>query len=96
MHATARNSMKHSNGKLVCILCTLRGLSKKSRYGCTGCNRGFHVACLPPFIINTHSPQRLPVAGCCCAAAAGGAVVYHRLKKNKTITTVDHLELVED
>ncbi|ETK85176.1 hypothetical protein L915_09965 [Phytophthora nicotianae] len=70
VHTITPNSTKFSKGKLVCYLCTLRGLSKKASVR-----------------------EALDAV---CAAASGDAVVQPRLKNNKTITTLDQLELIAD
>ncbi|POM78669.1 Hypothetical protein PHPALM_3774 [Phytophthora palmivora] len=49
LHITTPNSTRNSSGKLKCYLCSLRGISKKSKYGCTKCERGFHVECFSAF-----------------------------------------------
>ncbi|KAJ8576257.1 hypothetical protein ON010_g2954 [Phytophthora cinnamomi] len=49
IHAITPNSRNNSTGKLVGYLCSLRGFPKKVLFGCTGCHRGFHVACFSAF-----------------------------------------------
>lgn len=48
-HILTPNSTKHSKAKLTCYLCSLRGLPKMSKYGCTACLRGYHVECFAAF-----------------------------------------------
>ncbi|POM69273.1 LOW QUALITY PROTEIN: Hypothetical protein PHPALM_14459 [Phytophthora palmivora] len=47
LHKITPNSTRNSSGKLKCYLC--RGISKKSKYSCTKCERGFHVECFSAF-----------------------------------------------
>ncbi|KAG3109308.1 hypothetical protein PI125_g11051 [Phytophthora idaei] len=97
VHAITPNSKQHSNGKLVCYLCTLRGFSKKALYGCTGCQRGFHVACFTAFhyhdALSSTSLTIRSALDAVCAAASGDPIAHTRLKKNKTITYLNELEL---
>ncbi|OWY91597.1 hypothetical protein PHMEG_00039753 [Phytophthora megakarya] len=97
IHAITPNSREHSTGKLTCYLCTLRGFSKKALFGCTGCHRGFHVACFSAFhyrdALSSTSLTVRSALDAVCAAASGVEPVHTRLKKNKTITYLDQLEL---
>ncbi|ETM42433.1 hypothetical protein L914_11909 [Phytophthora nicotianae] len=43
-----------SRAKLLCRLCSKRGLKTRSRYGCVQCRLGFHVECFAVF----HHPER--------------------------------------
>ncbi|KAG6943184.1 hypothetical protein JG688_00017736 [Phytophthora aleatoria] len=97
VHAIPPNSKQHSNGKLVCYLCTLRGFCKKALYGCTGCQREFHVACFTAFhyhdALSSTSLTIRSALDAVCAAASGDPIAHTRLKKNKTITYLNELEL---
>ncbi|GMF18251.1 unnamed protein product [Phytophthora fragariaefolia] len=50
LHVITPNSTQHSNGRLTCYLCSLRGMpSKRSGYGCSKSERGFYVGCFGAF-----------------------------------------------
>ncbi|ETP23153.1 hypothetical protein F441_03678 [Phytophthora nicotianae CJ01A1] len=49
LHAITPNSRRYSTGKVMCYLCSLWGFTKKALFGCTGCHRGFRVACFSAF-----------------------------------------------
>lgn len=100
IHAITPNSTQFSAGKLTCYLCSLRGFTKKARFGCTGCHRGFHVPCFSAFhyrdALSSTSLTVRSALDAVCAAASGGAVTHTRLKKNKTITYLDQLQLPDE
>ncbi|OWZ04679.1 hypothetical protein PHMEG_00023377 [Phytophthora megakarya] len=97
LHALTPNSKQHSTGKLTCYLCSLRGFSKKALFSCTGCHRGFHMPCFAAFhyrdALSSSCPNARSALDAVCAAASGDPLAQTRLKKNKTITYLDQLEL---
>ncbi|KAK1938778.1 hypothetical protein P3T76_008853 [Phytophthora citrophthora] len=73
------------------------GFSKKALFGCTSCHWGFHVSCFTAFhyrdALTSSSLSVRSALDAVCAAASGDANVQTRLKKNRTITYLDKLEL---
>jgi hypothetical protein len=82
LHIITPNSTTNSNGKLACYLCSLRGLSKKSRYGCTKCERGFHVECFSAFhyqdVFKARSPALRQALDAICRASTDDPVSFTR------------------
>ncbi|KUF95983.1 Bifunctional epoxide hydrolase 2 [Phytophthora nicotianae] len=99
IHMITPNSTAHSSGKLLCHLCSLRNIKKKSRYGCTKCELGFHVECFTAFhnqAVLQHSPQLRATLEVLCRASTEEPETFTRKKRNRTITPVEQLKLPEN
>ncbi|KAE8909690.1 hypothetical protein PF003_g5947 [Phytophthora fragariae] len=98
LHMISPNSTEHSNGKLLCHLCSVRNIKKKSRYGCTKCEVGFHVECFTAFHNKDalkNSPQLRSALEALCRASTDDPVTFTRKKSNRTITPMEKLKLPE-
>ncbi|POM81448.1 LOW QUALITY PROTEIN: Hypothetical protein PHPALM_576 [Phytophthora palmivora] len=97
MHIITPNSTRNSSGKLKCYLCSLRGISKKSKYGCSKCERGFHVECFSAFhyqdVFKPRSPALRDALEAVCRATIDDPVPFTRNRLNRSITSVDDLTL---
>ncbi|GMF54288.1 unnamed protein product [Phytophthora fragariaefolia] len=97
LHIVTPNSTEHSNGKPKCYLCSLRGLSKKSAYGCTKCERGFHVECFSAFhyqdVFRARSPALRTALDAVCRATTCEPVAVTRKRSSRSITSVEALTL---
>ncbi|RLN74357.1 hypothetical protein BBJ28_00008624 [Nothophytophthora sp. Chile5] len=99
LHIITPNSRLHSKGKLRCYLCSIRGLGKKALYGCTQCNRGFHIECFSVFHFrhafrsNSTAVQRALDA--VSAAASQNPEFKTRCRPNQSITPIEELTLPE-
>ncbi|ETP21916.1 hypothetical protein F441_04668, partial [Phytophthora nicotianae CJ01A1] len=97
LHIITPNSTQHSNGKLTCYLCSLRGMARKSKYGCAKCERGFHVACFSAFhykgVFQTNAPHLQDALEAIARAPTGDPVAFTGKRRNRTITPVSQLTL---
>lgn len=96
-HVLTPNSTEHSSGKLVCYLCSLQGITSKSRFGCTQCLRGYHDGCFAvahykeAFSIST--PSVAQVLEVMRGDESGNAPSKTRLRVNNSVTPLHRLTL---
>ncbi|EGZ10404.1 hypothetical protein PHYSODRAFT_518952 [Phytophthora sojae] len=97
LHIITPNSTEHSNGKLTCYLCSLRGMAKKAKYGCTKCERGFHVECFRAFhyegAFRSNAPQLQDALEAIARAPTGDPVAFTRKRSNRTIRPISERKL---
>ncbi|ETM97605.1 hypothetical protein PPTG_20034 [Phytophthora nicotianae INRA-310] len=97
-HILTPNSTTKSSGQLKCLLCSMQGLQRRSRWGCASCERGFHVECFAAFhfrdvFLAAATPSVREALDHVCAAAAGNQPFCVRTKHNNSITPVSNIIL---
>ncbi|KAG2759694.1 hypothetical protein PC116_g6192 [Phytophthora cactorum] len=97
-HILMPNSITTSSGQLKCILCSMRGLQRRSRWGRASCERGFLVECFaafhfPDVFLAAATPSVRGALGLVWAAAAANQPFCVRTKSNKSITPIPDIGL---
>lgn len=98
LHILTPNSREQSSGKLVCHLCSLQGIKAvKSRFGCTQCLVGYHVACFAVAhykeAFTSPTPSVAKALDAISNAEDGKAPSKTRRRLNNSTTSLDKLTL---
>ena len=96
-HMITPNSTSVSNGKLTCYLCSLRGLNRKAKYGCTKCERGIHVECFTAFhyhdVLKDKTSSLKSALDAILLRVSNDPISRTKKRPNKSIISIENLKL---